>query len=147
MIRAIAKYLIFCLLVLPLWAGAQACPEREKLRIPGKAVVFFSLSQGEYDLLSAEDQEAYTELLSDFYTYSGKIGKYLDQQHIAHILTGSRYIEVKSIGKKIYCYDKKVSEDEVGMILTNGRKQPKIISGVIVETEALPIIRKYFSLK
>jgi hypothetical protein len=145
--RAIPKYFILCLLLVPLWAGAQACHERDKVRISGKAVVFFSLSQGEYDSLSAEDQEAYTELLSDFYTYSGQIGKYLDQQRIAHILTGSRYIEVENSGKTIYCYDKKAFEDEVGMILTNGRKRPKVISGVVVETEALPIIRKYFSLK
>lgn len=145
--RAIAKYLILCLVLLPLWVEAQTCPEHDKVQISGKAVVFFSLSQGEYDLLSSEDQEAYTELLSDFYTYSGQIGKYLDQQRIAHILTGSRYIEVKNVGKTIYCYDKKAFEDAVGMILTNGKKRPKVISGVAVETEAFPIIRKYFSLR
>ena len=143
----ILRGLLVCLLLLPLWAGAQECPERDKVQVSGKAIVFYSLSQGEYDSLSSDDQEAYTELLSDFYAYSGQIGKYLDQQRIVHILTGSRYIEVKNVGKTTYCYDKKTFEDEVGMILSNGNKRPKVISGVVVEMEALRIIRKYFLLK
>ena len=142
----ILRGLLVCLLLLPLWAGATECHKRDKVRVSDKAVVFYSLSQREYDSLSSDDQEAYTELLSDFYAYSGRIGKYLDQQGIAYILTGSRYIEVKNAGK-ITCYDKKALEDEVGMILTNGSKRPKIISGVAVDTEVLPIIKKYFSLK
>lgn len=137
-----------CLLVLPLTGCAASCPGKGKdtVRVEGRMAVFYALSQAELDSLSPEDQEAYNELLSDFYEYSGRLGRNLDKYGIKHILTGSRYVEVKA-GRKTYCYDKTKLEEEVGVILSDGRKQPKVIPGLFTDAEVMPTVAKYYSLK
>lgn len=137
-----------CLLVLPLTGCAASCPGKgnDTVRVEGRMAVFYALSQAELDSLSPEDQEAYNELLSDFYEYSGRLGHYLDKHGIKHILTGSRHVEVKA-GSKTYCYDKTKLKEEVGVILSDGRKQPKIIPGLFTDSEVMPAVVKYYSLK
>ncbi|WP_018507914.1 hypothetical protein [Thiobacillus thioparus] len=108
-------------------------------------VVFYAPSQAELDSLSPEDQEAYNELLSDFYEYTKRLSHNLDKHGIKHILTGSRYVETKA-GKKTYCYDKTKLEDEVGVILTDGRKQPQVIPGLFTDSEIMPNVVKYYLL-
>lgn len=137
-----------CLLALPLTGCAASCPGKNKdtVRVEGRVAVFYALSQAELDSLSTEDQEAYNELLSDFYEYSGRLGRNLDKHGINHILTGSRYVEVKA-GRKTYCYDKTKLEEEVGVILSDGRKRPKVIPGLFTDEEIMPIVTEYYSLK
>ncbi len=136
------------LLILPLTGCATSCPGKSKdtERVEGRVAVFYALSQAELDSLSPEDQEAYNELLSDFYEYTGRLGRNLDKHGIKHILTGSRYIEVKA-GRETYCYEKTKLEEEVGVILSDGRKQPKVIPGLFTDSEVMPTVAKYYSLK
>lgn len=137
-----------CLLALPLTGCAASCQGKSKdtVRVEGRVAVFYALSQVELDSLSPEDQEAYNELLSDFHEYAGRLGRNLDMHGIKHILTGSRYVEVKA-GRKTYCYDKAKLEEEVGVILSDGRKQPKVIPGLFTDSEVMPTVIKYYSLK
>lgn len=146
--KPITWALYACLLVLPLTGCAASCPGKSKdtVRVEGRVAVFYSLSQVELDSLSSEDQEAYSELLSDFYEYTGRLGRNLDKHCIKHILTGSRFIEVKA-GRKVYCYDKTKLEEEVGVILSDGRKQPKVIPGLFTDSEVMPTVTKHYSLK
>lgn len=145
--RPIVWVLYACLLVLPFHAFAESCTCKSKVtvRVSGRTVVFYTLSQPEFDSLSSEDQEAYTELLSDFYEYSERLGHYFDKHGIKHILTGSRHVEVK-VGNKTYCYDKTKLKEEVGVILSDGRKQPKVIPGLFTDSEVMPAVVKYYSL-
>jgi len=140
--------LYVCLLALPLTGCAASCPGKNKdtARVVGRVTVFYAPSQAELDSLSPEDREAYNELLSDFYEYRGRLGHNLDKHGIKHILTGSRYIEVKA-GRKTYCYDKTKLEEEVGVILSDGRKQPKVIPGLFTDEEIMPTVTEYYSLK
>lgn len=137
-----------CLLVFPLTGYAAPCPGKNKdtARVEGRVTIFYALSQAELDSLSPEDQEAYNELLSDFYEYAGRLGRNLDKHGIKHILTGSRYVEVKA-GRKTYCYDKTKLEEEVGVILSDGRRQPKVIPGLFTDEEIMPTVTNYYSLK
>ncbi|MDP2787341.1 MAG: hypothetical protein Q8O79_04620 [Pseudomonadota bacterium] len=137
-----------CLLALPLQAFAGPCPGKSKdtERISGRMAVFYAPSQAQFNSLSQEDQEAYTELLSDFYEYTGRLGRFLDKHGIKHILTGSRYIEVKA-GGKAYCYDKTKLEEELGVLLSDGKKQPKLVQGAFTDLEMMPTVVDYYSLK
>lgn len=140
--------LCVCLWALSLHAYAGRCPGKDKdtERVSGRVAVFYAPSQAQFSSLSQDDQEAYTELLSDFYEYVGLLGRFLGKHGIKHILTGSRYIEVKA-GGKAYCYDKKKLEDELGVILSDGKKQPKLIQGIFTDTEMVPTVVEYYSLK
>lgn len=137
-----------CLLALPITGCAAPCLGKGKdtVRVEGRVAVFYALSQAELDSLSTEDQVAYNELLSDFYEYSGRLGRNLDRHGIKHILTGSRYVEFKA-GRKTYCYDKTKLEEEVGVILSDGRRQPKVIPGLFIDEEIMPTVTEYYSLK
>jgi hypothetical protein len=107
LIRSLIYVVVACLLILPLQVSAESCTDNDKnvVRVTGPTVVFYSLTQTQFDLLSSDDQAAYTELLSDFYEYSSRLSHYLDKYHLQHILTGTRYIEIKG-GKDTYCFDK-----------------------------------------
>lgn len=146
--RKLVWVLYACLLAWSFQAFAESCPgkSQETVIVTGRMVVFYALSQTQLDLLSQDDQEAYNELLSDFYEYTGRLGPYLDKHGIKHILTGSRYIEVKA-GRKTHCYDKTKFEEEVGVILSDGRKQPKVIPGLFTDSEVVSTIAKYYLLK
>ena len=67
--------LCVCLVALPLQAFAGPCPENNKdtERVSGRITVFYAPSQMQFSSLSKDDQEAYTELLSDFYEYAGRL--------------------------------------------------------------------------
>jgi hypothetical protein len=146
--KPIAWAVCACLLALPLAGCAAPCPGRSKdtVKVEGRVAVFYALSQAELGSLSPEDQEAYNELLSDFYEYAGRLGRNLDRHGIKHILTGSRYVEVKA-GRKTYCYDKTKLEEEVGVILSDRRKRPKVIPGLFIDEEVMPTVTEYYSLK
>lgn len=146
--RTFVRVLYVGLLIFPLTGYAASCSGKSKdtIRVDGRIAVFYALSQAELDSLSPEDQEAYNELLSDFYEYTGRLGRNLGKHGIKHILTGSRYIEVKA-GKKTYCYNKTELEEEVGVILSDGRKQPQVIPGLFTDLEIMPTIAKYYLLK
>lgn len=148
LIRPLLFTLCICLLAFSSHVFAEPCPEKSKdiVKVSGRVVVFYAISQMQLDSLSQDDREAYTELLSDFYEYSGRFGRYLDKQGIKHILTGSRYIEAKA-GKKTYCYDKTKLEEDVGVILTDGKKQPKVVPGLFTDLEITPVVDEYYSLK
>lgn len=146
--KPVARALYACLLALPLTGSAASCPGKNPntVSVAGRVAVFYALSQAELDSLSSENQEAYNELLSDFYEYARRLGDILDKHGIEHILTGSRYVEIKA-DKKAYCYDKAKLKEEVGVILSDGRKQPKVIPGLFTDSEVLPTIADYYSLK
>lgn len=137
-----------CLLAFPLQVFAGSCSGKSKdtERVSGRMAVFYAPSQAQFNSLSQEDQEAYTELLSDFYEYIGQLGRFLDKHDIKHILTGSRYIEVKS-GGKAYCFDKTKLEEELGVILSDGKRRPKLVQGVFTDLEMMPTVVDHFSLK
>lgn len=148
LIRPLLFTLCICLLAFSSHVFAEPCSGKSKdiVKVSGRVVVFYAISQMQLDLLSQDDREAYTELLSDFYEYAGRLGRYLDKQGIKHILTGSRFIKVKA-GKKTYCYDKTKFEEEVGVILSDGKKQPKVVHGLFTDFEISPVVDEYYSLK
>lgn len=146
--RELRWVLYVCLLVLLPRAFAESCPGNNKdtVQISGQVIVFYGLSQAQFSSLSQDDQEAYTELLTDFYEYAGRLTPFLDKHGIKHILTGSRFIEVKA-DKKVYCYDKTKLKEELGIILVNGEKSPKLIEGAFTDLDMMPILVDYYSLK
>ena len=147
-IRPLVLTLCICLLAFPSYVLAEPCSGKSKdtVKVSGRVVVFYAISQLQLDSLSLDDREAYTELLSDFYEYSGRLGGYLDKHGIKHILTGSRYIEIEA-GNKTCCYDKTKLEEDVGVILSDGKKQPKIVPGLFTDLEILPVVAEYYAVK
>lgn len=146
--KPIAWVVSACLLALPLTGCAASCQgNREDIfSVSGRVAVFYALSQVEFDSLHPEDQEAYTTLYSDFLEYVGRLGGHLDERSIKYVLTGARFIEFR-VGKKPYCFDKTALDLEVGVIFSDGRKQPKVIPGLFTDAEIMPTVTKYYSLR
>lgn len=148
LIKSLVWVLYTCLLVLPLMGCAASCPGKgeDTFRVSGRVAVFYAHSQVEFDSLPPEDQEAYTALYSDFLEYLGRLGSYLDKRSIKHVLTGARFIEVR-VGKKTSCYDKTKFDLEVGVILSDGKKQPLVIQGLFTDLEVMPTFAEFYSPK
>ncbi len=118
----------------------------EILDVKGKAVVFFGPTEKEYDSLSENEQNEWNEVLSDFYHYRDEAIPYLESNKIKPIITANKEIRIQT-GTNSRTYARKKFKHIVGYILTDGKKEPKIVQGVGTDIDLINDFKEYFKIK
>jgi hypothetical protein len=125
----------------------QGATGEDALSISGKAVVFFGPSQSEYLTMTDQEKDAIDEDLYDFYYYREKVLPFLASRGIQEFSTARRQIEIQLDNNESFSYFRKDFGRLMGVILTDGRRAPKILPGAISQTELILVFEEYFGLE
>jgi len=111
-----------------------------------KMVIFFILSQEEYESLSEDRQWDVSDALDDFFVYTDRLMKFLDEYNIPHDWIKKRKIiffyengekeEIKFEKEKFHAW-----------ILFDGIKRPKIYYQGGTANYMISEVKKYFGIK
>lgn len=118
----------------------------ESYTVDKKMVLFFTLTQDEYDSLCENDQWQLSDALDDFYAYSHSLTKFLDEHNISHDWIKKRKIVFfyENGKKEELKFDK---EESFAWILFDRVKKPKIFYGVYTSIDMITEVEKYFEIK
>jgi hypothetical protein len=145
-IRGIRSLQVLALLLIfgASFAAAQAA--EAPLRVSGVRVVFFGPARAERDSLAGSEGLEIDDLLDDFNLYAGKTAVFLGRTGIPSEFTESRIVIVK-VGAATYrTFDRRSIPDPVGMILTDGFHEPRVVPGRGTDRDLILEIREYFHL-
>ncbi|MBS1556216.1 MAG: hypothetical protein JSU09_14950 [Bacteroidetes bacterium] len=115
----------------------------DTLKVVGKAVVFFTISQNEYDSLTQKGFEL-DELLDDFNFYAGEATDSIKKKGFQTIMTANRFIKIEFLdGRKIVL--DRLSDDSnfVGCIFSDGVKEPSIEYGVATNLDIISKLDRF----
>jgi hypothetical protein len=139
------KSIIFTFLFISLSFCAYA-EDLKEFNITGKTVIFFSITQTEYDSKNEEEQSELVETLSDFDYYRGKIQGFLKENKIQSYQTTNSKIIVSQT-KNRTTYNRKQLDHVVGVIMADQSKKPEVLLGVMTEVDLIDAVSNYFSIK
>ena len=86
--------------LLSFFAVSGFCQEStvtDTISIREKSIIFFEINQSEYDSLSKESKQEFSELYSDFHYYRKNVQVWLEKERINCILTDKRFINILSV--------------------------------------------------
>jgi hypothetical protein len=110
----------------------------DTMKVSGKAVVFFSISQQEYDSIPKDDDSGLDEVLSDFNFYAGEVADTLRSLGFETMITGNRFVQLKLDNGESRTFDRfNNTEHIVGYILTDGVKEPLVEYGVSTDLDII----------
>ncbi|AMM52610.1 hypothetical protein TH61_17445 [Rufibacter sp. DG15C] len=121
----------------------------DTLVIKGKSVVFFTLSQTEYDKIVKEKGEdsGINEVISDFEYYAYEIKDTLEKAGFNTVITTSQtFAVINSNGEKKFI-NRDLKEGKVGILLFDGIKEPTLDYGLRTDIDYLSVVREYFKKK
>ena len=143
--RIVTVILALLIMAAPSLAGQTEAPD-DTVHVSGKAVVFFGPSQAEYLSMSDQKKNEINKLLYDFYHYRGEVLSFLELNEINEINTARSKIFIELDGKKTIIYDRKDFGKVVGLIMTDGHREPKIFLGAATDSQIIDMCYKYFDL-
>jgi hypothetical protein len=144
----INKIALIILILLVMGSLSHAETKDGVLDVKGKAVVFFEPTEKEYKSLTEKERNELSEVLSDFYHYRDSLIPYLESNNIKPIITSDRKITVHLAGDKSRTYVRKKFKYAVGQIITDGKREPKVVLGVAgTDIDLMNDYKQYFKLK
>ena len=144
-LKTIYAAMILLIMTFPVFSEQGANGE-DTLYVVGKAVVFFGPSQAEYLALTHEQKDAIDEELYDFYHNRGKVRPFLASNIIQEFSTVRLIIQIQLDGYQSITYFRKDFDSVVGLILTDGRQEPKIMLGAVNVSDMIALFEEYFGL-
>jgi hypothetical protein len=114
--------------------------------ISGKAVVFFGPSWNEYVALPEKYKDAIDEELYDFTHYRLQVLSYLEANGIQGISTTSETIRIQIDPNEVIHYIRSDFDHAFGLIMTDGRKEPKVFLGAATASQLKSMFEEYFGL-
>jgi len=142
-VKFVLTFLVLLMIVNPSYGG----PKDDILDVEGKAVVFFEPTEKEYNSLSENEKNEWNEVLSDFYHYRDSIIPDLESNNIKPVITSAMKITIHFAGDKSRTYIRKKFKQNVGYLLTDGNKEPKVILGVRTDVDLMIYFKQYFKIK
>jgi len=123
--------------------------DNDTLVVKGKSVVFFSITNLEYDSLLKNDAKAneMDEVLSDFYHYSNILVDTLNKTGIKCSISSKPIYKIVNDNGGVTIFSKTGKEQIVGAIMTDGKQNPKYHFGVATDVDYFSIISDYFNKK
>lgn len=145
--RGAMNVLIVALLSLLPLLNAQTRVDEAQLRITGPAVVFFGPSQADRDSIARGEGLEIDDILDDFNYTTGKVAVYLSSQRIpVHFTTDPRVL-ITLQGSRSRTFERRTIPDIVGMILTDGTAEPRVLPGIQTDRELIAEIDTFFHLQ
>jgi hypothetical protein len=127
-------------------AHSQIKAISDTIDVTGKAVVFFGVTQREYDSLLVDKNSGIDAAWDDFTYYADKLMPYLDSLKIETAVISSPIVRIWVKGDNPRVYHTKKLDDILGIIMTDGAQQPQILLGVTTDDDWKDNIRKYFGI-
>jgi hypothetical protein len=143
--RIVPVILALLIMAVPVLAGQPEASD-DTVHVSGKAVVFFGPSQAEYLSMSDQEKKEINRLVYDFYHYRGKVLSFLELNEINEINTARSKISIELDGKKTIIFDRKDFGKVVGLIMTDGHREPKVFLGAATDSQIIDMCYKYFDL-
>jgi len=116
----------------------------DTLKVNGKCVVFYTISEKEFALFeknkTEEDVENVYDLIDDFIYYTGLAGDSIEKSnsYIKLHYTTSRFIEIAYADNKKLLFDKYNDCDiYLGYLISNGKDKPTISCGTDMDAAIL----------
>lgn len=114
------------------------------MRIEGKSVVFFSVSQPEFDALEKDSSSGVAEVMGDFGYYMGIVSDSLESRGFRSVSTASRYIQIIYDNNAVEVFDRLSDKDSyTGYILTDGKKKSIIRFGVATDADIIQDLDRF----
>lgn len=113
----------------------------------GASVIFFSPPRAERDSIAQAEGLEIDDILDDFQYASGKAAVYLGTHRIPVAFTSDARIVVKLRNGRMHTFDRRTVSGLVGMILTDGLQEPRLVAGVAPYGEVVSQIDAFFHLK
>jgi len=128
-------------------------PENENLEkrsdtitVSGKSIVFFSISQKEYDeVLKKEGEESgIDEVLDDFNFYASEVADSLKRAGIKPIMTASRTFAILKDNGELNYISRDSKKGITGVLLFDGETKPVLDYGVGTDIDYFTLVNEYF---
>lgn len=121
----------------------------DTLVVDGKSVVFFTITNMEYDSLlkSGYIANEIVEVLSDFYHYSENVIDSLNKTGVNCSISAKPIYKIVKDNGEVTIFSKTGKEHIVGAIMTDGKQNPKYHFGVTTDVDYFNIISDYFNKK
>jgi hypothetical protein len=144
--------IVFCNLLAGFWffisLQARAAPQAtEPQVISGARIIFFSPTHVERDSIARAEGLEIDDLLDDFALSSGRAAVYAAKLGIAVEYTDSPVILVRLDKGRVRPFDRKNFSGLVGMILTDGVREPQLLPGGESDRELIAAINEFFRVK
>jgi hypothetical protein len=140
------KFILILLFVLVVNTSSFAGIEGEVVEVNGRAVVFFEPTEKEYNSLSKNEKNEWSEVLTDFYYYRDSVTSFLEENNIKVIKTSNPKIVIHTeSGTRTYI--RKKFNNIVGYILTDGKNEPKVVESIGTDVDMIMDFKAYFKIK
>ncbi|HAD81391.1 MAG: hypothetical protein A2509_05770 [Candidatus Edwardsbacteria bacterium RIFOXYD12_FULL_50_11] len=121
----------------------------DTLYVKGKSVIFFSLTNTEYDSIvkNGGKTNEIDEVLSDFQHYTNIVIDSLNKTGVKCSISSKPIYKIVKDNGEVTMFSKTGKEHIVGAILTDGKKNPKFYFGVATDADYFDMIANYFYKK
>ena len=119
----------------------------DTLEVSGRQVVFYALSQIEVDTLKGIQAEAMNEAVADFQLYFPRVTRWLKTVELPCSFITAAVIRFHLSGGRSWIFDRAQATASIGMILTDGMRQPALFPGVDTDSGWIEQIKTYYKLK
>jgi hypothetical protein len=136
--------LFLLLFFIPSFASPQTADA--PLRISGLRVLFFGPSRAERDSIARSEGLEIDDVMDDFNYNAGKAAVFLSRAGIPAEFTESRLVIVKTGTVTFRTFDRSTIQEPVGMILTDGVHEPRVVPGGGTDRDLILQISEYFHL-
>ncbi len=119
----------------------------DTLKVSGKRVVFYSVSQAEYDRLSSSEAEEMDEVLSDYQFYVDGVAKWLRTVSIPIDVTAAPILRFEYGPNLTWYFDRSKDTTKVGMILADGISPPLLFPAVDTDSGWIAQITSFYHLR
>ncbi len=124
--------------------AGQTRPAPATCVVTGPAVVFYSPTAAERDSIIRADGLDQAELFDDFDYSAGKAAAFLKGRNIPLKLTSVPIIVVQYGQKKSRTLERAKAPDIIGIILTDGAQEPRLIPGLVTDEELITEVEVFF---
>jgi hypothetical protein len=116
----------------------------DTVTVSENSVVFLSINEEEYSRIAQEEDSGIDEVLGDFNYYSSEVIDSLNKAGFKTILTTSKTFAFENRkGQRSYI-TRDTQKGKVGILLFDGKKEPKLSYGVLTDIDYLSIVEEYF---
>ncbi len=110
-------------------------------------VVFFGITEAERDSIARNEGLEIDDVVDDFNYYTGRVAAYLNRENIRVDFTDKPVIVVKVGRSATRNIDRTKIPELMGMILTDGSHEPRVVPGVETDQELISEIESFFHMR
>lgn len=128
--------------------GSQQETQTEQpLVISGPKVIFFSPTKAEVDSIVRDEGLEITDLLDEYEYVTGKVAYYLSAVKIPFEFTDRTVVLIKLSKNRVRRFDRRQVADPVGMILTDGEQEPRLVVGPQEDPQLISEVNGFFHIE